>query len=110
MIKVKVTGDYACIYCPACDDWHCLSIGKDGWQFNGDIENPTFSPSLLVKSGHYIDGGNKETCEFCTGKSEYADCYKCNICHSFIKDGKIQYLSDCTHDLAGKTIELGECK
>ena len=27
-------------------------------------------------------------------------------CHSFIRDGKIQYLNDCTHEFAGKTVEL----
>jgi hypothetical protein len=30
------------------------------------------------------------------------------ICHSFITDGKIQFLSDCTHSFAGKTVELPE--
>ena len=28
------------------------------------------------------------------------------VCHSFIKDGNIQYLNDCTHKLAGQTIEI----
>jgi hypothetical protein len=27
-------------------------------------------------------------------------------CHSFITDGKIEFLSDCTHSLAGQTVEL----
>lgn len=29
-----------------------------------------------------------------------------NICHSFVRNGKIEFLSDCTHELAGKTVEL----
>lgn len=29
-------------------------------------------------------------------------------CHSFITDGKIQYLSDCFHELAGQTVDLPE--
>ena len=33
---------------------------------------------------------------------------KDTICHSFIRDGFIEYLSDCTHSLAGKTVELKE--
>jgi len=28
------------------------------------------------------------------------------ICHSFVRDGKIQFLSDCTHALSGQTIDL----
>lgn len=28
------------------------------------------------------------------------------FCHSFITDGKIKYLSDCNHHLAGQTIDL----
>lgn len=31
---------------------------------------------------------------------------KKNICHSFITDGSIEYLSDCTHELAGETVPL----
>jgi len=31
-----------------------------------------------------------------------------NICHSFIRDGKIQFLGDCTHALAGQTVDLPE--
>jgi len=30
------------------------------------------------------------------------------ICHSFITDGKIQFLSDCTHHLAGQTVDLND--
>jgi hypothetical protein len=28
------------------------------------------------------------------------------VCHSFVTDGKIQFLSDCTHALAGQTVAL----
>jgi hypothetical protein len=30
------------------------------------------------------------------------------VCHSFVTDGKIQFLGDCTHALAGQTVELPE--
>lgn len=29
-----------------------------------------------------------------------------HVCHSFVTDGKIQFLSDCTHDLAGQTVDM----
>jgi hypothetical protein len=28
------------------------------------------------------------------------------VCHSFVTDGKIQFLSDCTHSLANTTVEI----
>jgi hypothetical protein len=28
------------------------------------------------------------------------------VCHSFVTDGRIQFLSDCTHELAGQTVDL----
>jgi hypothetical protein len=27
-------------------------------------------------------------------------------CHSFVKDGQIQFLGDCFHTLKGKTVDL----
>jgi hypothetical protein len=29
-------------------------------------------------------------------------------CHLFIRNGKIQFLGDCTHELAGKTVDMVE--
>ena len=55
------------------------------WAFNGDVERPTVNPSILVTT-------------------RFPDHTK--ICHSFIRDGRIQFLSDSTHQLAGKTVEL----
>jgi hypothetical protein len=28
------------------------------------------------------------------------------MCHSFVVDGRIEYLSDCTHEMAGMTVDL----
>jgi hypothetical protein len=77
-------------FCPGCKCAHGVwTTERNGnhalWGFNGDINNPTFSPSIRVQSGNK-DGAT--------------------LCHSFIRDGKIQYLDDCAHELAGKTIEL----
>ena len=30
----------------------------------------------------------------------------CRVCHTFVTDGRIQFLSDCTHALAGQTVDL----
>lgn len=57
------------------------------WTFNGDLEKPTIRPSILVSYKYGED--NVRVC-----------------CHSFITEGNIQYLDDCTHHLVGKTIPL----
>lgn len=70
------------IYCQGCK---CHHVFDDRWTFNGDFEKPTFSPSMLVN------------------KNEPR-----RRCHSFVTDGKIQFLSDCFHELVGQTFELEE--
>jgi hypothetical protein len=30
------------------------------------------------------------------------------VCHSFVTDGRIQFLNDCTHPLAGQTVDIPE--
>lgn len=92
--------------CPGCGDVHALN---NTWAFNNDYDKPTFSPSVLVTCGHYVNGYTKEHC-WCTYNAEHPDdpgpiCYRC---HSFVKDGKIQFLPDCTHELAGQTVEIPE--
>ena len=77
-------------WCPGCQCAHYIATAENDrgfpiWQWNGDMENPTVSPSIRVED-------------------PVAD--KINICHSFIRNGKIQYLSDCTHELAGKTVDM----
>lgn len=83
------------------------------WKFNGDLDKPTFSPSLLWKSGHYCSTPPVPGdcwCDFEKRMPEYAGRKhpECSICHSFVRDGKIEFLNDCTHALAGQTVELPE--
>lgn len=76
-------------YCPGCKRHHAVNVDpaqSPCWGFNGDFYKPTFTPSVRVEIGHYPD------------RSDW--------CHFFVHDGKIQYLSDCTHALAGQTIEM----
>lgn len=55
--------------------------GTRNWTWNGNIEYPTLKPSVLVTRPD-------------------------NRCHSFINDGYVQFLDDCTHELKGMTVEL----
>ena len=83
-----------------------------GWTFNGDYDKPTFSPSILVRSGHYAEdsAAAKQGHCWCNFNQRYPDLppstFRCIRCHSFVKSGQIEFLGDCTHELAGKTIPL----
>jgi hypothetical protein len=104
---VSTIGQYI-FYCPGCNVYHCVWTANEGyphpvWDYNGDVERPTISPSLLVRWRHPKGYSNENPAPI-----GYDGPIVDEICHMFIKDGMIQYLSDCTHELAGKTIELPE--
>lgn len=73
-------------FCPGCRSNHPFRVeSKDrpNWEWNGSFDLPTFSPSLL--------------------------CFKdtpSHRCHSFVRDGRIEFLSDCHHELAGQTVDI----
>lgn len=102
--------------CPGCKMIHEIptkSPQYNGaqWGFDGNVNAPTFSPSLFVRSGHYVPGqSHQETC-WCTYAKEHPEekhVPKCVVCHSFIRGGNIQFLGDCSHELAGQTVALPE--
>lgn len=69
-------------HCPGCEYGHCFEVPT--WSWNGSFDKPTFAPSLLVNQHHPP------------------------TCHLYMKDGMIQFLSDCNHKLAGQTVECPE--
>lgn len=92
-------------WCQGCEEVHCIS---SGWSFDGNLEAPTFSPSVLVTSGHYTPNWSGRGC-WCTYNAEHPDDpsgFECSRCHTFIKAGMVQFLDDCTHALAGQTLPL----
>lgn len=95
------------IKCPGCGEDHALRA--EVWSFNGDMVRPTFSPSLHFRTGHYMSSHQPGKRCWCDYNAEHPDdpapcvCYRC---HSFVTDGQIQFLSDSTHELAGKTVPL----
>lgn len=109
VLKVSPDREIVQFRCPGCGRVHRLNVSPDSrpcWSWNGDDIKPTFSPSIKATSGHNGDG-NKAEC-WCTFEERYGKppYFRCGICHSFVKDGQIQFLSDCTHELAGKTVPL----
>jgi Family of unknown function (DUF6527) len=67
-----------------------------GWQFNDDENLPSFSPSILVYPSDYFDPDKDEVI------------LQSPRCHSVVTDGRIEFLADCTHSLAGQTVDLPE--
>jgi hypothetical protein len=82
--------------CPGCKSQHSLPVRPrtgDGpsWEWNEDVDRPTISPSLLVSWSYMVDGQDVK-----------------HVCHSFIRNGEIQYLTDSTHALSGRTVAIPE--
>lgn len=102
-------------WCPGCNEAHAVIVdGSRGWSWDGSEEAPTINPSILVR-GVKIEGGDAEL-------DRILDTYKLpedrermladkrinTVCHSFVRAGAIEFLSDCTHALAGQTVPLPE--
>lgn len=76
--------------CPGCGMMHAVNVDnpeRPKWSWNGDMINPTFSPSILVRW-------------------TFGEKRKPKRCHSFVRNGNIQFLNDCTHEHAGTTLPL----
>jgi|SRR5579864_267001 len=69
-------------WCPACLEVHHFNtaVFQPLWSFDGNMEAPTFGPSLRMLGG--------------------------NGCHLFVLGGMIQYCPDSRHALAGKTVPM----
>lgn len=68
-------------YCPACKTLHSFNTYGDSplWWFDGNLEKPSFSPSLrMLPSG----------------------------CHLYVTGGQIIYCNDCPHEFKNKTIDM----
>ena len=79
-------GEYLSHICPGCNENHLIPMwGDKPWDFNGDMEKPTLSPSL---------------------KHTFTRAGETRTCHYFIKDGNIEYCGDTQNHLAGQTVPL----
>lgn len=86
--------------CPGCGLTHHVT---PSWTFNGDLERPTFSPSLLIRGYEFLT--DEEHARLMRGEPIV---WRPLVCHSFVTDGRIQFLADSTHALAGQTVDLPE--
>lgn len=72
-------GDVWAFHCPGCEYGHMYEVPR--WSWNGSVDKPTFTPSLLVNKDH-------PTC-----------------CHLNMNEGMIQFHDDSHHKLAGQKVE-----
>jgi hypothetical protein len=87
-----LTYDALMFCCPGCAEGggsglHMLpvntdSAGKPHWDWDGNLEAPTLSPSILTRFGDN------------------------QVCHSYLRNGVFEYLGDSTHPMAGQQVPL----
>lgn len=76
-------------WCPGCEEVHTVPItGPRAWAYDADKVAPTLAPSIKV------------TTENVNAPAR--------ICHSFLRRGILEFLSDCTHKLAGQSAAVPE--
>lgn len=97
--RLRVGKDGALMFhCPGCGEPHVVRTGTGPgprWTFDGDYDRPTFAPSVLVRTGRAVDPS------FVPEPGDPPE-----ICHSFVRAGRIEFLGDCTHHLAGQAVDL----
>lgn len=74
------------VYCPACRMGHEFEAVL--WTYNGDEGKPTFTPDQV--------------------HIEYGEEGVRRRCHFRVTKGRIEYLPDCSHLMAGMTVDLPE--
>jgi hypothetical protein len=92
--------------CPGCKAPHVVPTEPtaNGWGFNGDLALPTLTPSVLVYEVRIKADADPATV---VPPFKPGDVYSPR-CHSFVRDGRIEFLGDCGHALAGQTVDLPE--
>lgn len=83
IVNGKAVGTRYWFVCPGCEEGHSVDVRTDGgrpnWTFSGSLDFPTFTPSVF---------------------------YPDRVCHFFIRSGRMEFLADCTHPLAGKIVDM----
>ena len=94
------TKSYFLVWCPGCGCGHCFWCGPGfdhpaRWEFNGNYEKPSFSPSLrqfvLITDddGVPVNPRQEQT-----------------VCHLHVTDGEVRYCGDNPHKLNNQTVPM----
>ena len=104
-------------FCQGCDSSHAIQTkGAGAWGWNGDVEKPVFTPSVLLTSTRLTDKGNTDLEAWREAGHPARDTPFESVpyvCHSFVgcngaQPGEVIFLSDCTHALAGQVLPFAD--
>jgi hypothetical protein len=90
-MKVRVDNRCLIFWCPGCKCAHRVPVNgrqlQSGytWAWNGSETSPTLLPAMNYNM---------------TDPAAH--------CHLFVTDGALQFMPDCWHELAGKTVVMPE--
>jgi hypothetical protein len=98
--KIRMYDKYpglAYFYCPGCREYHSLNTTRpnnNGTTFviTGTLDKPTVTPMI-----------NRTIEKFNSSKHAKNPSH---VCNSIIREGTIRFLENCTHDLAGRVVDL----
>lgn len=111
----NAAGGKVTYFCQGCDMPHQVRVRQEEpgpvWGWDGNVDAPTFTPSVLVTYDHMSEAGRERGQAFRAqhGRDptrEELPYDEHHVCHTFIRAGMVQFLSDCTHGLAGQTLPL----
>jgi len=99
----KIEENFYAFECPACGENHWFQISPriPAWTWNNDFENPTVFPSIRV--GGTVPITDDEHARILKGELIKPKPF---CCHFFIKEGKIEFCADSTHEFAGKAVAM----
>lgn len=84
-------------YCPGCKTLHSYIVTSwtdlnnnphNGWTFDGNLQLPSFTPSLLLYYTHPFTN------------------QRISICHVVLTHGILNFCTDCEHELKGQSVPL----
>jgi hypothetical protein len=84
-------------WCQGCKEGHVYPTARvngPNWSFNGNVQSPSFTPSMLI----YIPAGNYgEDNKFVPQRTR---------CHYYLTDGRLAFCTDSPHEFSGQTVPL----
>jgi hypothetical protein len=110
MTRLRINSDGVAYFkCPGCNSLHTVHVAPSTsaqvWGFNGNASRPTITPSVLLTSHRWEPPVTPENLERWNA-APWEQMKVPYVCHSFVTDGRIQFLGDCTHALANQTVDL----